>query len=77
MISEKSIKNIPGLSSIGPWKPTDNVNLPDNNSSFENPSTLDAFKIIIQDYWMYCAALLVIVILLIAWILLVFKIYEG
>ena len=76
-----------GLPSLGLWKPLEdfskqintstNGSLIEKNREIESPSALEAFKETFRQYWISYVVLFLIVLLLIAWVLVVFKVYNG
>jgi len=76
-----------GLPSIGLWKPFENAakitNLSENesliekNKQSENPSDTETIKEIIKQQWASYLILLSITVLIILWIMIVFRIYNG
>lgn len=76
-----------GLPSLGLWKPLEDIakatNLSENesliekNRQLESPSDVTTIKETVKKYWVSYVILLSILILVIAWILIVFRIYNG
>ncbi len=76
-----------GLPSLGAWKPfediakttnmSSNESLIEKNKQIENPSTLELFKETFKQYWISYVVLILIIVLLIAWVLIVFRVYNG
>jgi hypothetical protein len=76
-----------GLPSLSLWKPAGNIdnplNLSENDSAIEktkeieSPSNLELFKATFKQYWISYVVLFLIVVLLIAWVMIVFKVYNG
>jgi len=76
-----------GFPSISLWKPFGDLdirlNLSGNDSAIEknrqteNPSNTELIKATAQRYWLSFIVLFLIVVLLIAWVMIVFKIYNG
>jgi len=76
-----------GLSSLNLWKPfediskqlnlSENESLIEKNKQIENPSNLKIIKSTFEEYWLSYVILLTILILFIAWLVIVLKIYNG
>ena len=77
----KSSSESNGLPSFGLWKQAvetnSQSNLSENNSAIENPSSTEIVKTTFKQYWLSYVVLFLIVVLLIAWVLVVFKVYNG
>lgn len=76
-----------GLPSLSLWKPAvnigDGLNLSENDSAIEKtrqieePSNLELIKATFKQYWISYVVLFLIIVLLIAWVLIVFRVYNG
>lgn len=83
----KSGEKLFGLPSIGLWKPlqdaaqitnlSENESLIEKNKQVENPSDVTTIKEIFKQYWVSYVILLLIAILVVLWIVVVFKIHNG
>jgi len=76
-----------GLPSLGLWKPSGGdlgtLNISENDSAIEkvrqieNPSDAKNIELVFKRYWISFLILFLIAILLIAWVLIIFKIHNG
>ena len=76
-----------GLPSLSMWKPfvdigkqlnvSENDSAIEKNREIENPSTFEAFKATFKQYWLSYVVLLLIIVLLITWVLIIFRVYNG
>ncbi len=76
-----------GLPSLGLWKPfediakttnmSENESLIEKNRPIENPSNIELIKATFKQYWISYVVLFLIVVLLVAWVLIVFRVYNG
>jgi len=75
------------LPSLGLWKPAVDIegglNLSENDSAIEknkqteNPFNIEPFKATFKQYWISYVVLFLIIVLLVAWVLIVFRVYNG
>ena len=76
-----------GLPSIGLWKPlqdaaqitnlSENESLIEKNKQAETPSDATTIKEIFKQYWISYVILLFIAVLVVLWIVIVFRIHNG
>jgi uncharacterized integral membrane protein len=76
-----------GLSSLSLWKPfrdvaqitnlSENESLIEKNKQAETPSDATTIKEVFKQYWVSYLILLLIAVLIILWILVVFRIHNG
>lgn len=76
-----------GFPSLGLWKPSGGdlsaLNISENDSAIEkvrqveNPSDVKNIESVFKRYWISFLILFLIAILLIAWVLIIFKIHNG
>ena len=75
------------LPSLGLWKPLEDIakktnlsaneSLIEKNRQIENPSNIELIKTTFKQYWISYVVLFLIVLLIVAWILIVFRVYNG